>query len=402
MSSTELAQRDERTPAQIVISGIRSDTFKAQIAKVLPPTVTPDRFERIAVTALQQNPRIAECDSDSIIRSLLRCAQDGLLPDAKEAALVEFSVKVKDAQGERWEKHAQYMPMIGGYRKIAAEHGWSLDTQVVYAEDEFSFGYVDGEPRLTYSPVRPGANRGDKVAVFGVARHKDGRREYEVMSRDDVEKVRATSKSKDRGPWVDWEERMWEKTAGRRLFAKLPLADSDLERERIKRLLDESDLAPGDAARALYGPSTNSPAGQRLSATGTAELTEHVGDAPQAGGATQDVDQTSSASASSAPGAQADDEPTVGGEPVATAESDVEIRTAADQAAMFRIPNGKYRDKPLGELMREDGGEGWLSNRLSVVTDPPDYVSALWNFARVYAPQLYQEALAKKEAELQS
>jgi hypothetical protein len=69
---------------------------------------------------------------------------------------------------------------------------------------------------------------------------------------------------------------------------------------------------------------------------------------------------------------------------------------------MFKIPNGRYRDVALGELMQQgDEARGWLENRLKVISEPAEYVSALWNFARVYAPELYQAALAKKEAEVQ-
>src|SRR5207237_7307297 len=130
---------------------------------------------------------------------------------------------------------AVYMPMIGGFRKIAAEHGWKLRTAVVYANDRFDFE-LGMEPKLVHVPVRPGKERGEKIAAYAVGTHREHGTEIEVMYADDVEKVRQVSRSKDSGPWRDWPERMWEKTAGRRLFAKLPLGERD--QERIRRVLD--------------------------------------------------------------------------------------------------------------------------------------------------------------------
>jgi hypothetical protein len=135
-------------------------------------------------------------------------------------------------------------------RKIAAEHGWGIRSAVVYANDEFK--YEAGlEPRLLHRPVRPGAERGVKIAAYAIAVHRDGRKEIELMTAEEIGKVRAVSRASDRGPWVEWEERMWEKTPVRRLFAKLPLDPGD---RRVARVLDASELGPAGAAELLYGP----------------------------------------------------------------------------------------------------------------------------------------------------
>lgn len=223
MSGQEVAQRD---PMSEVIAGIRSDTFKQQVAVALPTNVTPERFVRIAVTAVQQNPEIITADRNSIIRSLIRCAQDGLMPDGREAALVKFGAE------------AVYMPMIGGFRKIAAEFGWAIDTQVVYANDEFEWE-LGAKPRLHHKPVGLAGEPGDPIGAYAVATHADGRKLVEVMRKSEIEKVRNVSKAKASGPWRDWTERMWEKTVGRRIFGKLPLGER--ASEVAARVIEASD-----------------------------------------------------------------------------------------------------------------------------------------------------------------
>lgn len=102
------------TPAQSLVKRVAGDAFRKQVSLALPGDVTSDRFVRVAVTALLANPDIAQCEPDSIFSSLIKCAQDGLLPDGREAALAPFNDKKTGT------KKATYMPMVGGFRKIAA------------------------------------------------------------------------------------------------------------------------------------------------------------------------------------------------------------------------------------------------------------------------------------------
>lgn len=227
-----------RSASQQMIAQIRSESFMQQIAMALPEGVTPERFVRATVTALMQNHDLAEKSSaDSIFQSIIRCAQDGLLPDGHEAALVIFKGK------------AQYLPMIGGYRKIAAEHGWTIRTAVIYANDDFHYT-LGLDPTLNHNPVRLGSDRGERIGAYAVGVHRDGRKEIEVMSAADVEKVRNVSRAKDNGPWRDWTDRMWEKTPGRRLFAKLAFDPGD---RRIARIIATPDFEPEQAFQVMYG-----------------------------------------------------------------------------------------------------------------------------------------------------
>lgn len=215
-----------RSPMQEVVATVRSEGFAAQVRMALPDNVSVERFQRVTVTAIQQTPALIAANRDSLFRSLIKCAQDGLLPDGREAALVIFG------------KDAVYMPMIGGFRKIAAEHGWAIDTQVVYEHDEFDY-QLGVTPRLIHKPPRLDVERGDPIGAYAVGTHEDGRKQVEVMTRSDIEKVRAVSRAKSSGPWIDWTARMWEKTAGRRLFGKLPLGGRD--GDRVTRVLNASD-----------------------------------------------------------------------------------------------------------------------------------------------------------------
>jgi recombination protein RecT len=212
-----------RTPMQELVSTVRGDQFGQQIAAALPGNVSPERFQRVTVTAINQNPDLVAVDRQTLFSAVIRCAQDGLLPDGREAALVVFNDK-KAAGGKR----ATYLPMIGGYRKIAAKSGLSLEAFLVFEHDDFEyeFGY---EPSLHHKPPKLGSDRGQVLGAYAVARHVDGRKWLDVMSRDEIEKVRAVSRAatSEYGPWVNHWGEMARKTVARRLFKQLPLDDVD-------------------------------------------------------------------------------------------------------------------------------------------------------------------------------
>lgn len=388
MTSTALEQR---SPAHPLIETVRSDTFKEQIALVLPEDVTPDRFARVAATALLQNPDLSQCEDVSVYQALLRAAQDGLLPDGREAALVTFNSKVKEGGQERWVKKAQYLPMIGGYRKIAAEHGWALRTAVVYDLDEFDHE-LGLTPRLRHVPVRPGADRGQPIAAYAVARHRDGRLEFEVLTAAEIEKVRQASRAKDHGPWKDWPERMWEKTAGRRLFAKLPLDANETQTARIRRIVEELDA--DSPAAALFGrrPVAElveaSPGGipaEDAAPTRGADVTQSpAGGAPPA-------DDALPPESEPGPAVGADGEASTDEPGPAQPSPDQDAQAAADAAAAFNPGSSKWPGKTIGEIFHDGGDEGrdWIRWCVKNARRP-EFVQAVRDFAAVYMPEALQ------------
>lgn len=220
MSSQQL------TVVQQVCTTITTPEFKAKIKDALPPGIDPDRFVRVTLTAIQQNPAVANGDRQSLYSSVIRCAQDGLSPDGKQAALVMFGDKV------------QYMPMIGGLRKIAADHGIIMATGVVHKNDHFEYE-LGVKPFKVHKPAPLDQERGDAIGAWAEALDDDGNLYLEVMGKGDIEQVRTASRAKNGDLWTKWWGEAARKTVGRRLFKSLPLADKLDERER--RIIEAAD-----------------------------------------------------------------------------------------------------------------------------------------------------------------
>jgi recombination protein RecT len=230
-----------RTVAEV----IEGDKFKTAVAEALPPGIDLDRFTRTALLAVQQNPELQEHDQKSLFMSIVQCAKDGLLPDGREAALILFNDKKSGT------KKVQYIPMVGGLRKIAAEHGVALAAYVVHENDKFDY-QLGFEPSILHQPPKLSEDRGEIIGVYAAAIDSLGQRYLEVLTVADVQKVRAVSKSGDRGPWKDWYSEMARKTAARRLFKQLALPDLQERAVSVLAANDaEYDLAPSEVELAL-------------------------------------------------------------------------------------------------------------------------------------------------------
>lgn len=231
----------------------RADDFKM----ALPAHITPEKFQRTLITAAQSNPDLMKADRRSLITSAMKAAQDGLLPDGREAAIVIFSSRKK--VGNDWVSTdlAQYMPMAYGLRKKILQSGEisSLETNVVYRREveEGAFIFEAGtEAMLRHRPMLDLTDEDlhddNIVAAYSVATMKDGTKSFEVMRRAEINKVRQASQTgatgkvvkfgKDKGkeippkgPWVDWFGEMARKTVMRRHSKTLPMSGDVLDVE---------------------------------------------------------------------------------------------------------------------------------------------------------------------------
>lgn len=234
------------TPLEEVRKTLLSEEMKGQLTMALPPQMPPEKFQRVAITALNKNPDLLSCTRQSLYQSFMLAAQDGLLPDGRESAIVKYMNK--------GEPTATYMPMVSGILKKIRNSGElaSITAQVVHKDDQFEYWVDDSGEHLKHTPNLFG-DRGPVIGVFALAKTNDGAVYVEVMPREAVEKVRSVSRAKDSGPWVQWWDEMAKKTAIRRLAKRLPMS-TDLE-DVIRRDDDLYDLDKRDEHKA--------PAGQR-------------------------------------------------------------------------------------------------------------------------------------------
>lgn len=233
MTATAVATIEPKMP------GILGDVqrMENQFALALPEHVSPERFVRVVITAVRSNPDLMKADRESVLSAAMKCAQDGLLPDGREAALVVYGNK------------ASYLPMIAGVLTKVRRSGelLTIAAHVVYEHDAFTYVLGDDE-KIEHQPLLDGP-RGKPIAVYAVAKTKDGGVYREVMSIEEVTQVRNVSRAKNNGPWVQWWGEMARKTVLRRLAKRLPMS-TDLQ-QVFSRDDDHYDLRQAAGAAKL-------------------------------------------------------------------------------------------------------------------------------------------------------
>jgi recombination protein RecT len=231
------------------------ESQKTMLATVLPDHMPVERFIRAALIAVQMNPKVLEADRQSLFMSLQRCAADGLIPDNKEAALVEFNTK----SGNEWIKKIQYMPMVDGVLKRARQSGEIavITARAVYENDTFDYWIDENGEHLNFRP-NFGDNRGAMKLVFAMAKLKSGDLIVEPMTMGDIEKVKSASKTSATGPWKDWFERMALKSALHRMAKRLPNSSEIMEmldRGNFMYDFDDKQEKPANNVQSITRPS---------------------------------------------------------------------------------------------------------------------------------------------------
>lgn len=219
------------------------DQFAPTLSPTLPTHIPVERFKRVLLTAVNRNTDLLQADRRSLFNACALAAADGLYPDGREGALVIFNTKAAGG----WVKSVQWMPMVYGIIKKMRNSGELADivAHVVYQRDTFKYTQGDDE-RIEHEPYLGLEDPGPVVAAYCIARLKDGTVHREVMRRADIDRVRNASRSKDRGPWVDWYEEMARKSVLRRGAKYLPMSTE------VERVISRDD--------ALYASEQAAPA----------------------------------------------------------------------------------------------------------------------------------------------
>ena len=219
--TTAITKKDRIETVQSLL-----EQFKPKIAASLPNYITPERMLRVAMTAIQRNPKLLECTQYSLVSSVIQSAQLGLSLDEQlgQAYLVPFKNK------KTGKLECQFMPGYKGLIELAyrSEKVSLIYANIIYQQDEYE--YEEGiTPRIFHKPNNTKQTSEDIVAVYAIARLKDGTVGHYWMWRHQIEEARSRSNAKGYGPWVTDYEEMAKKTAIRRIAKVLP-SSAELQR----------------------------------------------------------------------------------------------------------------------------------------------------------------------------
>lgn len=194
------------------------ERMSSEIGRALPSHISTERFTRIALTLVRQNPQLLQCSQQSVLGALMLAAQHGLEPGPLGLSYIIPRWNKKTSSYE-----ANFQIGYKGILELARRSGQvaMIDAEVVGANDEFH--YEKGlNPTLKHIPSDD--DPGKPVRVWAAATFTNGGSAFKVLSVPKVEEYRQRSQSPNAGPWkTDWNA-MACKTVLLRLAPFLPLS----------------------------------------------------------------------------------------------------------------------------------------------------------------------------------
>jgi len=195
---------------------------KSSLVSVAPNGADVDRIIRTAMFEASKNERLVQCSPTSVYMALAKaCELDlvagGALHRASLVPMWNKSKKTYDA--ELWIEYTGLMELV--LRSGDVSH---FTAEIVYEKDEFECSFdLDGGKKLHHKQFFDG-DPGPLRLAYAVAHFNNGGHQVEVMRRDQINKIRKSSRNPDSGPWAQHTEEMWRKTVVRRICKYLPLS----------------------------------------------------------------------------------------------------------------------------------------------------------------------------------
>lgn len=220
-----------------------------RIKEVAPKYVNVGKLIRLAIEAKKRNPLLARCSPYSIVDFCIKMAEAGT---DRIGSGGMWAVPFKNKKG--WID----MVAIPDWRLIvekckragAIKHAYA---EVVYDCDKFE--YEKGlNPKLVHIPNWKIPKEKKKiVAVYCVYILPDDSKDFVIMTKEEIDRIKEMSKAKDQGPWVDFYEEMAKKTVIKRALKQFEGADP-----MISKVLDIDNQAMG-LEKALNQPPIEEP-----------------------------------------------------------------------------------------------------------------------------------------------
>lgn len=219
MAETEGSLVPQTTKYEQLEEFLISKRIQLQLRAALPSQLSPERLARFALTQIKNIPKLLECSGESIYGAIIEAAQLGLeIGSRGQCWLIPFKGKATLVIGYRgmldlaW--RSQMIRSVFAKEVYAADHiGWEYGTEAILTHRQAPVSERVGNPTHAYATL-------DIV---------NGGKMFDVMQIEEIEAIRARSRQKDSGPWVNDYPEMCKKTVLRRLL-KLAPCSSELGR----------------------------------------------------------------------------------------------------------------------------------------------------------------------------
>ncbi len=213
------ATRDN-LPGDGLMEWMKSDEIQGRIAEVASKSLDEVRFLRLCHVVIYKTPKLQECSRSTILQSVIEAAARGW-ELGFDAHLVPYKNKGR--------MECQLIADYRGLKKSVMRGGQvvKMKAGVVFEGEEFTWEEGGLEERFEYKPRAD--IKGSEKMLFAWARawFKDNTSQFTVVRQFEVLRSMAASRGSgsEYSPWQKFPDRMWAKTALRRLCNEIGLSD---------------------------------------------------------------------------------------------------------------------------------------------------------------------------------
>lgn len=230
----------KKNPAAMCATTVKSmlEKHKDAITASLPRGFdNPDRMIRAAVNAISTTPTLANCTPESLFISIVKGFSLGLEPNGVLAH--GYLVPFKDKGVEK----AQFMPGYRGLIELARRSGKIAEIYATEVHENDHFEVSMGTNKELIHKPDMFSDRGDVKGWYAVFKLTDGSVDFEIMGRDEIEKIRKASKAGNSSysPWSNYYNEMARKTVIKKLLKRAPMTV-----EAAKAVEDDHKVAMGE------------------------------------------------------------------------------------------------------------------------------------------------------------
>lgn len=189
-------------PPSVVVSNMLAK-YKDAINQALPSVMTPERFTRLAVTTICNDPKLIQAVTESprtLIAALMTAVQLGLEPNTPLGQCFLIGRNNKNKVTGKKEMQVSFEKGYQGDLALCYRSGevQLVRPVVIYKKDEWD--YEEGlDPKLYHKPYR-GGDRGESVAYYCVCTMKNGAKGFSFMTKEQV-----LAHAKDKSPSYEFE-----------------------------------------------------------------------------------------------------------------------------------------------------------------------------------------------------
>lgn len=194
----------------ISVNNMRSELEKALDEK--KSGVNVDKFISVLIFYIKKNIKLLDNDRQSLVDAYREAASEGLLVDGREGYISPYKGMLK------------FGAMTAGVVKKLGLAGINVNPQVVCKNDKFEYWTDEEGQHIKHAPD-PFASkevRGELIGVYSIAKTSDGFIHIEIMSKDEIEKVRSKSSNKTGLMWTEFYDEGCKKSVIRRGYKWLP------------------------------------------------------------------------------------------------------------------------------------------------------------------------------------